>query len=526
VAALRGVVVRALPVAVAGLAWPRLRPRLPADRAWYAATGGADGRSTGALWWDYLLRGRRAGRSPHPLLQPAWVAPTSWRDPRREPLLRVLAGASPHPLLAGGPSGDPRAWAGEHADLSAAALAAVRSWALGERLRRLPRATATPPSGVTGAGRGGALAPPRPPARSGARAMVSVVMAVRDRPVQVLDAIASVRAQTFTDWELVVVDDGSSDSTPDVVAQVASRDARVRLVRGARAGVSAARNTGQQHATGSVLAWLDSDNTWLPDHLAALLGALGDAEVEAVYTALECRTEDGVRYRALDAGLDALRVLNHVDLNVLAVRAEVLAQVGGFDESLRRAVDYDLVLRLAQRRPLRFVPRVTACYDERREAGDRVTVQQPAAWSDVVRQRRVLDEAALTRPREAGRTGLVLLAGPVGLDVLADLVRAALADTPDAVAVMACGQGPAVAGVLGAWSVADPAVTYRFWPAPVTTALALGLALEQVRTEQVVVRAPGTEPLSAATAALALVRGGDALLAPGPWRADLLDRLG
>ncbi len=94
---------------------------------------------------------------------------------------------------------------------------------------------------------------------------VSIVMPTYNRRDTIPRAIASVVAQRFQDWELVVVDDGSTDGTRDVVAGV---DPRVRLVTQSNQGVAGARNTGLANARGDLIAFLDSDDEWPPHHLA------------------------------------------------------------------------------------------------------------------------------------------------------------------------------------------------------------------------------------------------------------------
>src|SRR5690606_23916726 len=90
------------------------------------------------------------------------------------------------------------------------------------------------------------------------------------------------------------------------------------------------------------------------------------------------------------------RVQNHIDLNVLMVRATTLDSVGGFDPYLRRAVDYDLVLRLTRITDLVHIPVIGADYDIAGERSDRISVQEPAAWSDVVRLKHHIDWTELS----------------------------------------------------------------------------------------------------------------------------------
>jgi len=540
-----------LPAAVHALVSWRGRP--PMDRGWYAAQGYRPGRGQVG---HYLLAGRRAGWSPHPLLEPSWVAPTSWRRRWPDPL------AAPDPLSAGHPALAPGALsvraAGSlprtatvasvlggpvgYGHLRDAIVAAAGQRREQEALRTLPRVRDRWTT---------------PPASAGVVAdlpTVSVVLPVRDRPRQVVEAIESVRAQSHPHWQLIVVDDGSSDATPDVVAGIAARDPRVELVRADHGGVSAARNLGAAHATGAVLAWLDSDNTWTPDHLRTMLTALAVTGAESAYAVLEQHAADGVRYRALDAGRPALALRNHIDLNVLVARRHAVEAIGGFDTSLRRAVDYDLVLRLAERSQPLFVPVVGARYDARKDAADRVTVRESSTWSDVVRARRLVDWAALESgldARVADRLSVVvviaqLVPAEVFVPTLLDAVRHAEGQVE--VVVVDAGGSRATGTALAGLAATCERITVLRWPAPMTPGWALAHALESTSGASLAVPDAGTRlapgydlalrsALSAGVvhlgegllglraADLVAVRGADALDPTPGWRAELAGRV-
>jgi glycosyltransferase involved in cell wall biosynthesis len=97
----------------------------------------------------------------------------------------------------------------------------------------------------------------------------SVVTAALDAAATLPNAFASLQEQTFTDWDAIVVDDGSVDDTPRIVQSYAGGDARIRLLRASSRGVSAARNDGIAAATGEWLLFLDADDTIFPGALAA-----------------------------------------------------------------------------------------------------------------------------------------------------------------------------------------------------------------------------------------------------------------
>ena len=118
---------------------------------------------------------------------------------------------------------------------------------------------------------------------------VSIILPTYNRAAFLPAAVEAIRAQTFTDWELIVVDDGSTDDTEAVVAGlVGAIPQPVRYVRRENGGAYAARNTGLDLARGALLAFYDSDDVWLPHHLQDCAGALtARPDVDWVYGA--CR---------------------------------------------------------------------------------------------------------------------------------------------------------------------------------------------------------------------------------------------
>jgi GT2 family glycosyltransferase len=121
---------------------------------------------------------------------------------------------------------------------------------------------------------------------------VSVVLPTFNRAAFLDEAFACIRAQTLADWELIVVDDGSTDETRPVVTEMASAETRpVRYTYQHNQGPAAARNAGIDVARGKYIAFFDSDDLWLPEHLAACVGALeANLDVDWAYGA--CRIVD------------------------------------------------------------------------------------------------------------------------------------------------------------------------------------------------------------------------------------------
>ncbi len=117
------------------------------------------------------------------------------------------------------------------------------------------------------------------------RPLVSVVMPAYNAERHLRSAVRSVQQQTFTDWELLVIDDASRDATSQIVAALARADARIRLVRNPHnLGVADTRNKGLQLAAGEYIAFLDSDDRWFPRKLELQLELLRARQADLVYS--------------------------------------------------------------------------------------------------------------------------------------------------------------------------------------------------------------------------------------------------
>jgi glycosyltransferase involved in cell wall biosynthesis len=181
-------------------------------------------------------------------------------------------------------------------------------------------------------------------------------------------AIQSVLDQTFRDFELIVVDDGSTDDTADVVSPYARRHG-VIYIRQENRGLSAARNTGIRHAGGELVAFLDPDDLWLPEKLqrqVALMDA--NADVGLSYCMVDFIDGEGQRLPELSwphpegATYKDLLYLNWVtgSGSSVMVRRSVFDGAGLFDESLRGLEDMDMWLRILRHHKSGHVDEVLA----------------------------------------------------------------------------------------------------------------------------------------------------------------------
>lgn len=197
---------------------------------------------------------------------------------------------------------------------------------------------------------------------------VSVVIPTYNYAHFLREAIESVLAQTFRDFEVIVVDDGSTDNTPEVVAQFGDR---VQYIRQANQGPNAARNTGVLAARGEFIALLDADDLWLPDKLSRQV-ALADTRPEAglIYSGmLLFDSESGavIGYHPLARCREGwvlrdLYMYHFVPSPTPLIRREVFEQVGIFDETAIGPDDWDLLMRIAAHYQFAFVPDFLAMY--------------------------------------------------------------------------------------------------------------------------------------------------------------------
>ena len=216
--------------------------------------------------------------------------------------------------------------------------------------------------------------------------LVSIVMPTYDRASQIVTAIDSVRHQTHATWELLVVDDGSADDTPAVMAAIVAQDDRVRYVRKGRGGVSRARNAALDMAQGSVIAFLDTDNTWDHEFLALMVAELDRTGAPIAYSAMQSRqNESVVSYRGDRFDYDEMLRGNYVDINVVCHRRDV-AQGARFDTDLRRMVDWDYLLEIARGRDVSYAPFIGGSYTFH-EAVDQISNSEPYLYRKIVAER-------------------------------------------------------------------------------------------------------------------------------------------
>jgi glycosyltransferase involved in cell wall biosynthesis len=235
---------------------------------------------------------------------------------------------------------------------------------------------------------------------------VSIVIPLYNKARHIARAIQSALNQTYSDYELVIVDDGSTDDGVKVTEAI--RDPRIRLISQANAGVSAARNRGIAESRADLIAFLDADDEWLPGHLETIK-RLSEKypDCGAYSTAYRIVAPDGKRIVPVHDGIPASAwegvIPNYfrsattfpIWPSAVAIPRQVFDSVGLFPVGVARGEDVDMFCRIALRYPICFSTQVGAVY--RKDADNRVCMTT-----------RVLKEHGLVKViRDALSTGVV-----------------------------------------------------------------------------------------------------------------------
>jgi hypothetical protein len=185
---------------------------------------------------------------------------------------------------------------------------------------------------------------------------VSVVMAVRDGASYLEKAVDSILAQTFTDFEFVIIDDGSTDSTPEVLQRYQAADPRVRVHHQVNAGLTPSLNRGCGRARGPYLARMDADDVAFLDRLERQVEFLDRHPRVALVGSAVVRIDElgrEIKRNVCPTShaeiIRALAEYNCFTHPTVMLRKDMLAAVGGYREAYRQAQDYDLWLRLGER---------------------------------------------------------------------------------------------------------------------------------------------------------------------------------
>ncbi|EDX76939.1 glycosyl transferase, group 2 family protein [Coleofasciculus chthonoplastes PCC 7420] len=222
--------------------------------------------------------------------------------------------------------------------------------------------------------------------------LISVVIPVYNGEKTIRQTIESVINQTFSNFELIVIDDGSQDSTLDIVRSIS--DSRLKVFSFPNAGLATSRNRGIQLASGDYISFIDADDLWTGNKLEAQLKALLDNPQAAVaFSWTDCIDESGQfsrrgNYTTVSGNVYAQLLLTDFIENGsnLLIRSEAFKKVGYFNESLPAAEDWDMWLRLAVNYEFAVVPSPQVFYRLSTTSMSANVVRQEAACLQVIDQ--------------------------------------------------------------------------------------------------------------------------------------------
>jgi len=194
--------------------------------------------------------------------------------------------------------------------------------------------------------------------------LISIIMPAYNAERYIAESIGSVLSQTYQNWELIIVDDGSTDKTADVVLNRSSSDSRIKYIFEENKGVAAARNTGIKRSSGDLIAFLDSDDLWLEEKLELQVRIMEEVNADVVFSSgfmfdEEDTANETVTYPTFLGKFDPpdmfklllVEVANRIPALSVLMRRDVLCRTKLFDESAALyygSEDYDLWLSLAK----------------------------------------------------------------------------------------------------------------------------------------------------------------------------------
>ncbi|EEB73891.1 glycosyltransferase family 2 protein [Thermococcus sp. AM4] len=198
------------------------------------------------------------------------------------------------------------------------------------------------------------------------RPKISIILPTYNRGYIIGRTIRSVLDQTFKDFELIIIDDGSTDNTKNIVEIYKEKDNRIRYIRHKRnLGANAARNTGIKKSRGEYIAFIDSDTIWKPQKLEIQIKIADNTKENFVIYSRTIRKytkktvivpEDVNQGKKEGQLLDKILVLNFIDMSSILVKKNMIKNSGLFDEKLPRLQDWDILIRLAEKYNFVYIP--------------------------------------------------------------------------------------------------------------------------------------------------------------------------
>lgn len=239
---------------------------------------------------------------------------------------------------------------------------------------------------------------------------ISVIIPVYNGETTIRETIESVLNQTFTDFELIVIDDGSTDSTWEAIAQIS--DPRIQAFSYPNCGSNASRNRGLEKSSGTYISFIDADDLWTPDKLESQYRTLQDCpEAGLAYSWTDCIDESSQFLRpdsraTFSGDVFAPMLLAHFLSNGSnpLIRRQVFQKLGNFDETLKFAEEWEMYLRVARHYPFVVVPKPQILYRQSANSMSMNVAQMEASAIDVIEKTFAQAPEALQylKPRSLG----------------------------------------------------------------------------------------------------------------------------
>lgn len=269
---------------------------------------------------------------------------------------------------------------------------------------------------------------------------VTVVMPCYNADATIAASIASIQAQTLEQWELIVVDDGSRDGSRHTVSQLSAEDQRIRLFAQHNAGPAVARNRGVAMARGKIVAFLDSDDIWAPDHLERAIAMIDtDTKLGVAFAPCQHMTADGRPTghftRSWPKGVamaDILACNPTATCSSLVVRKDVFATAGDMRADMVHAEDQEWLFRVARAGwSIRSHERATVGYRASPHGLSSDVARMYQGWCTFIDHARGLEPTLVARELPTASASMhlyyarrMIRDGTFGLDVLGHIATA------------------------------------------------------------------------------------------------------
>ena len=202
----------------------------------------------------------------------------------------------------------------------------------------------------------------------------SIIVPLYNKAPYICKALESICAQTYRDFECIVVDDGSTDGSLDVVRSLDIGDCKLEIISQANAGVAAARNKGVAASKGEYVCFLDADDWWEPDFLKTMTEAIEQCPKAGIYgvnynivqKGTVRKAVDGIKTGEIDYFKEYYRPPYAMPLwtGAVMIPKKVYEEIGGFNPMLKMAEDFDLWTRIALKHPVYYTDKALAYYNQ------------------------------------------------------------------------------------------------------------------------------------------------------------------